>query len=96
MAENAPEKDDGLAEAKCSAMRWNTPLSETHADLLLSRLELPGCRSVLDLGCGWGELLIRAVEATGDPAVTATGVDTYAPDLDRGRRAAAERGLKIR
>lgn len=96
MAENAAETDEGLAEARCAAMRWNTPLSEDHAELLLSRLELPTSGSVLDLGCGWGELLIRAVAATGDAAVTGTGVDNYAPDLARARRAAAERGLDER
>ncbi|MFZ0041772.1 MAG: methyltransferase domain-containing protein [Solirubrobacteraceae bacterium] len=85
--------DDGLADAKAAAMRWNTPLSEAHAELLLSRLELPPRGSVLDLGCGWGELLIRAVSATGEAGVTGIGVDTYAPDLERGRRAADERGL---
>lgn len=43
-------------------MRWNTPLHETHAGLLLERLNLgPGLR-IADLGCGWGELLARAVE----------------------------------
>jgi cyclopropane fatty-acyl-phospholipid synthase-like methyltransferase len=96
MAEDAPEADDGLAEAQDVAMRWNTPLSEAHAELLLTRLELPTCRSLLDLGCGWGELLIRAVAATGDAAVTGVGVDNYAPDLTRGRRAAAERELGSR
>ena len=92
-AERAPETDDGLADAHCAAMRWNTPLSEAHAELLLSRLELSTCGSILDLGCGWGELLIRAVAATSEAAVMGTGVDTYVPDLERGRRVAAERGL---
>ncbi len=93
MAERTPETDDGLGDAHSAAMRSNTPLSEAHAELLLSRLELSTCGSVLDLGCGWGELLIRAVAATGKASVMGTGVDTYAPDLERGRRAAAERGL---
>ena len=100
MAENAAETDEGLAEARCAAMRWNTPLSEDHAELLLSRLELPTSGSVLDLGCGWGELLIRAVAATGDAAVTGTGVDNYAPDLARapaGRgRARPRRAVAVR
>jgi cyclopropane fatty-acyl-phospholipid synthase-like methyltransferase len=96
MAEDAPETDEGLAEAQHGAMRWNTPLSEAHAELLLSRLELPTSGSILDLGCGWGELLIRAVAATGGAAVTGTGVDNYGPDFVRARRAAAERGLEDR
>jgi SAM-dependent methyltransferase len=82
-----------LDEAKCAAMRWNTPLSEAHADLLLRRLELPESGSILDLGCGWGELLLRAVAATGDSASLGVGVDTYGPDLERGRRGARERGF---
>jgi cyclopropane fatty-acyl-phospholipid synthase-like methyltransferase len=96
MGEEIRQDDDGLAEAKCAAMRWNTPLSEAHAEALLDRLELPANGSILDLGCGWGELVLRAVSATGDAPLTATGVDTYAPDLERGRRAAAERGLEDR
>jgi SAM-dependent methyltransferase len=82
-----------LDEAKGAAMRWNTPLSEAHAELLLRRLELPESGSILDLGCGWGELLLRAVAATGHSASLGVGVDTYGPDLERGRRGARERGL---
>ena len=96
MAQDAADTDDWPPDARRGAMRWNTPLSEAHAELLLSRLELPTSGSVLDLGCGWGELLIRAVAATGDAAVTGIGVDTYAPDLARGREAAAARGLEDR
>jgi cyclopropane fatty-acyl-phospholipid synthase-like methyltransferase len=88
--------DDGLAEAAHAAMRWNTPLSPPHAAVLLERLELSGGRSVLDLGCGWGELLLRAVAASPDPDVHGVGVDTHLPDLERGRAAAADRGLEDR
>jgi SAM-dependent methyltransferase len=91
--EQAPQGDDGLAEATCAAMRWNTPLSEAHAEILLDRLELPGEGSILDLGCGWGELLLRAVARRGDSRGRAVGVDTSLPDLQRGRGAAADRGL---
>jgi cyclopropane fatty-acyl-phospholipid synthase-like methyltransferase len=102
MAEETQADGDGLAEARCAAMRWNTPLSEAHAEILLDRLELPDSGSILDLGCGWGELLLRAVAATRDSPVTGMtgmtgiGVDTCVPDLERGRSAAAGRGLKDR
>jgi cyclopropane fatty-acyl-phospholipid synthase-like methyltransferase len=85
--------DDGLTEAQDAAMRWNTPLSLPHAELLLERLETPGGGSILDLGCGWGELLIRAVQAAGSASVTGTGVDNHPGDIDRARRAVADRGL---
>jgi Mycolic acid cyclopropane synthetase len=46
--------DADLDRALYARMRWNTPLSAEHADLLMDRLELrPGLR-IADLGCGWG------------------------------------------
>jgi cyclopropane fatty-acyl-phospholipid synthase-like methyltransferase len=75
-------------------MRWNTPLSEDHADLLLQRLDLVAGNDVLDLGCGWGELLMRAVVR--DPASRGTGVDNAEWALDRGRDLATERALADR
>jgi SAM-dependent methyltransferase len=80
---------DPLAAARYSRLTWNTPLSDEHASLLLDRLEPAG--RIVDLGCGWGELLLRAVARGG----TGLGVDTDEATLDRGRRAAAERGLPV-
>jgi cyclopropane fatty-acyl-phospholipid synthase-like methyltransferase len=85
----------GFEQARYARMRWNTPLSDDHAARLLERLEVGAGHSVLDLGCGWGELLLRAVS---DPARRATGigVDTDAALLERGRAAAVARGLDDR
>ncbi|MBQ0902498.1 cyclopropane-fatty-acyl-phospholipid synthase family protein [Micromonospora sp. U21] len=87
---------DHLATSRYARMRWNTPLSEEHASLLLQRLDVrPGSR-VLDLGCGWGELLLRAVAVGGVAGPVATrgvGVDTDDAALARGRRLAAGRSL---
>jgi len=87
---------DHLATSRYARMRWNTPLSEEHAALLLRRLDVrPGAR-VLDLGCGWGELLLRAVAAGGVAGPVATrgvGVDTDEDALARGRALAAGRSL---
>ncbi|MGC4770227.1 SAM-dependent methyltransferase [Micromonospora sp. DT44] len=90
------QSTDHLAASRYARMRWNTPLSEEHAALLLRRLDVrPGAR-VLDLGCGWGELLLRAVAAGGVAGPVATrgvGVDTDEAVLARGRRLATERSL---
>ena len=74
-----------------AAMRWNAPLSEAHASILLDAFELGSARRVLDLGCAWGELLQRAVQR--DPKLEGVGVDTDAAALARGRALAAARGL---
>ncbi|HUA12627.1 MAG TPA: methyltransferase domain-containing protein [Solirubrobacteraceae bacterium] len=78
-------------------MRWNTPLSEDHAALLLDWLAVGPSDTVLDLGCGWGELLMRAVARTrGEGAAPAVGigVDIDPAALDRARWLAATRGLE--
>ncbi len=80
-----------LDESRYARLRWNTPLSEDHADLLLDRLDPTG--SIVDLGCGWGELLLRAVHRWDS---TGTGVDTDPAGLARGRAGAAARGLTDR
>ncbi len=83
-------------------MRWNTPLSEDHATLLLEQLDVGQGARVLDLGCGWGALLLRAVgdaaASVGGPGsvgdgVIGVGVDTDAAALDRARALAVELGL---
>jgi cyclopropane fatty-acyl-phospholipid synthase-like methyltransferase len=79
-----------LDRARYSAMRWNTPLSEWHADLLLEQLELTLATSVLDLGCGWGELLIRAVRVASENCV-GVGVDSDDVQLSRARDLSGER-----
>jgi cyclopropane fatty-acyl-phospholipid synthase-like methyltransferase len=84
--------DDELNALRRSRMRWNTPLSEPHAELLLDRMALAEGH-LIDLGCGWGELLLRA--AARAPGLRATGVDTEVTALDRGRAAAGERDLAV-
>jgi len=78
-------------EVVYSRMKWNTPLSEDHAAILLDRLGVTGGDEVLDLGCGWGELLLRAV--ANSPAARGTGVDSDPWAIQRGRDTAAKIGL---
>lgn len=87
---------DDLTALRHARMRWNAPLSEDHAALLLQRLDVRPGALVLDLGCGWGELLLQAVAAGGvggTDATTGVGVDTDEDALTRGRALAAGRSL---
>jgi cyclopropane fatty-acyl-phospholipid synthase-like methyltransferase len=90
--------EDEEVELIFSAMRWNTPLSEERAKRLLAGLELGRAETVLDLGCGWGELLLRAVAAglASGSDCRGIGVDDDEPLLARGRDAARARGLEQR
>ena len=72
-------------------LTFNAPLSEERAGALVAALPISPGHHVLDLGCGWGELLLRVL--TAHPATTGTGVDTDGEALDRGVRAATRRGL---
>lgn len=47
--------------------------------------------TVLDIGCGWGEFMLRLLEAV--PGATGIGVDLNDDDLARGRANAESRGL---
>ena len=47
---------------------------------------------MLDIGCGWGELMLRILAAA--PEATGLGLDTDEGDLARGRDNARARGLR--
>ena len=89
----APSSVPDPARTRYDRMRWNTPLSHDHAALLLERLAVGEGDRVTDLGCGWGELLLQALEPTG---ATGIGVDTDADGLERGRALTVARGLDSR
>jgi len=86
--------DPESAELVYGRMRWNTPLSEDHADLLLAHMNITQGDHILDLGCGWGELLLRAVAGISETNGTGVDHDTWA--LERGRDLARQRGLSER
>ena len=73
---------------------FHGPLSdERAARLIKSLLPLDGGH-VLDLGCGWAEMLLRTLEAA--PTATGTGVDLKEDDIAHGRANAEKRGLANR
>jgi cyclopropane fatty-acyl-phospholipid synthase-like methyltransferase len=72
-------------------LTFHGPLSEARAARLVDRLTRLKPATVLDIGCGWGELMLRILAAL--PAATGVGFDTDEGDLDRGRDNALARGL---
>ncbi|MYV40350.1 methyltransferase domain-containing protein [Streptomyces sp. SID1328] len=77
-----------------SRLTFHGPLSSARADAIVGRLSANRPHTVLDIGCGWGELLLRVLEAV--PEARGTGIDLNETDLARGRRSAEERGLAER
>ncbi|MFJ5996981.1 SAM-dependent methyltransferase [Streptomyces sp. NPDC092370] len=75
-------------------LTFHGPLSEARADALVQRLTRHRPTTVLDIGCGTGELMLRVLAAA--PEATGTGIDLNADDLARGREAAENRGLASR
>src|SRR3954453_2388131 len=66
-------------------------MSTARAAALIATLEPLAGASVVDLGCGWAELLLRIVEH--EPTVRGLGIDSNAAALGRAQRNADERDL---
>jgi len=77
-----------------SRLTFHGPLSTERADRLAASLAAGSPASVVDYGCGWGELLLRVLEAA--PGANGVGIDIHGPDLARGRENAGKRGLSGR
>ncbi len=73
---------------------FHGPLSQARAAQLTERLTRNHPGTVLDIGCGWGELMLRILAAA--PDATGVGIDIDDDDLARGRAAAQARGLADR
>ncbi len=73
---------------------FHGPLSEARAARFVDRLSRGKPGTVLDIGCGWGELMLRILQAL--PTATGLGLDLNETDLDRGRNNAEARGLTER
>ncbi|MFI9383771.1 SAM-dependent methyltransferase [Kutzneria sp. NPDC052558] len=71
---------------------FHGPMSSYRADLLVRSLAPLDGAHVVDLGCGWAELLLRTVAA----GATGHGIDLDADAIAHGRKLASERGLSDR
>ena len=79
---------------RLSQVPFHGPLSEARAARLTERLTRNHPDTVLDIGSGWGELLLRILAAA--PGATGVGIDIDEDDLARGRAKARARGLADR
>ncbi|MFE1176392.1 SAM-dependent methyltransferase [Streptomyces sp. NPDC058773] len=84
---------------RLTRLTFHGPLSEGRAARMIHRLTAPAAdptapMSVLDIGCGWGEFMLRVLEAA--PGATGVGIDLNEDDLARGRANAQTRGLAER
>src|SRR5262245_7278832 len=85
---------DAIVLGTGACLDFMAPLSAGRANRLAADLAALKPSTVIDLGCGWGELLLRILAAC--PDANGVGVDTHGPDLARGRDNAAARLLADR
>jgi methylase of polypeptide subunit release factors len=77
-----------------SQLNFHGPLSDARAGRLVERLSRANPKTVLDLGCGWGELMLRVLAKL--PDATGFEVDVDEDDLASGARNADMRGASDR
>ncbi|PRY02334.1 SAM-dependent methyltransferase [Allonocardiopsis opalescens] len=79
---------------RLTRLDFHGPLSADRAARMVERLARTAPRTVADIGCGWGELMLRLLAAV--PEATGLGIDLREDDLARGRALAERRGLGAR
>jgi cyclopropane fatty-acyl-phospholipid synthase-like methyltransferase len=82
---------DAARPYRYTDLDFNAPLSDAHADELISALRVGAHEKVVDLGCGWGELLLRVLAA--EPTARGVGVEQDEANVARARANADARGL---
>ncbi|MFC4337749.1 SAM-dependent methyltransferase [Salininema proteolyticum] len=75
-------------------LTYNSPIAPWRAERLIARLAARRPARILDLGCGWGSLLLGVLAAS--PEAGAVGVDLDGDLLRRARKAAEAEGLTAR
>lgn len=77
-----------------TALTYNSPLSDERAARLVRQIATSAPTDLLDVGCGWAELLLSLLDVV--PDARGRGLDIHAPDIERARAAAQQRGLSGR
>lgn len=76
------------------SLDFNAPMTEATADRLVAELAAAEPASILDVGCGWAELLLRLLDAC--PGATGLGVDHDEALIARAVANASARNLDSR
>jgi predicted O-methyltransferase YrrM len=75
-------------------LTFHGPLSAERANRLAADLAASSPASVVEYGCGWGDFLLRVLEAA--PDASGVGLDINGRDIARARENAEKRGLSGR
>ncbi|BAC68336.1 SAM-dependent methyltransferase [Streptomyces avermitilis] len=86
--------DDKDLPPRLTHLTFHGPLSEARAARIIGRLARAAPSTVLDIGCGWGELMLRTLETV--EGATGLGIDLNGQDIARGRENAKARALADR
>ena len=76
------------------SLDFNAPMTDATGDLIVAALAATEPVEILDIGCGWAELLLRLVAAC--PAARGHGIDHDDAFIARAKRNAASRSLSDR
>ena len=85
---------DASRPYRYSDLDFNAPFSDAHAAELIAALRVDAGEEVVDLGCGWAELLLRVLAA--EPTARGVGVEQDEASVARARGNAAARDLDER
>jgi len=86
--------DESRRQRRYVGLDFNAPMTDATADQLVRDLASISPTKIVDVGCGWAELLLRLLAAC--PEATGVGVDHDDAHLERARVNAANRGLEAR
>ena len=93
---NVPQQpaQPGWRQHAYDLLQYNAPLSQQRSQRLVALLAASPAVDAVDLGCGWGTLLLDLLELV--PDLIGVGVDVDTRQLGRARTASTARGLDHR